>query len=169
VRAPLEVTLPAEPGHDVGVAEIDKAWRATTNAAAVDPSTLAITSRLDYNSDYSLIAKLADWGIRGHMGFLFGMLNQLLLLGIAVALVTVIVRGYRMWWQRRPTRGSSWAVGRPPLRGGLRQLPPFAALLLVAAAVAVGWVLPLLGLTLVAFVLVDATIAGARALRTRTH
>lgn len=27
----------------------------------------------------SLVAKLADWGIRMHMGFLFGWLNQLLL------------------------------------------------------------------------------------------
>ncbi len=61
-----------------------------------------------------MVAMLADWGIRGqHRNLLFELLNQLLLLGIAVALVAVIVGGYRMWWQRRLTRGSAWAMGRP--------------------------------------------------------
>ncbi len=101
VQLPLEVTLPAEPGQGIGVAEIDEPYRLTTDAASVDPATNTVTSEIDYWRDYSVVAMLADWGIRGHMGLLFGLLNQLLLLGIAVALVAVIVGGYRMWWQRR--------------------------------------------------------------------
>ena len=133
--------------------EIDKPYRWTTNSAVVDPGTHAVTARIDYWRDYSLVAKLADWGIRAHMGLLFGLLNQLLLLGVAVGLLTVIARGYRMWWQRRPTRGSAWAVGRTPLRGGLRSLslPAMCGFILVAATV--GWFLPALGLTLAALVL----------------
>lgn len=168
VQLPLEVTLPAEPGQAVGVAEIEKPYRLTTNAASVDPATNTVTSQIDYWRDYSVVAMLADWGIRGHMGLLFGLLNQLLLLGVAVALVAVIVGGYRMWWQRRPTRGSAWAVGRPPVRGGLRRLSPVAIGVLGVTAVAVGWFLPLLGISLAAFVIVDLVIAAAKQRKERT-
>jgi uncharacterized iron-regulated membrane protein len=156
--APLEITLPGSADGAVGVAEIDEPYRLTTNAAAVDPSSLRVTGVLDYDRDYSVMAKLADWGIRMHMGLLFGFLNQLLLLGVAVALVTVIVRGYRMWWQRRPTRGSDWAVGRPPVRGGVRRLHPAVLVAGAVTTVAVGWFLPLLGISLAGFLLVDLLI-----------
>ncbi|MDZ4264351.1 MAG: PepSY-associated TM helix domain-containing protein, partial [Mycobacterium sp.] len=162
VHSPVEVTLPAEPGQAVDVTEIDKPYRLTTNAAAVDPTDFGVTSEIDYWRDYSVIARLADWGIRAHMGFLFGLLNQLLLLGIAIGLLTVIVRGYRMWWQRRPTRGSDWALGRPPVRGGIRRLHPIAVVGLSIAAVAIGWFLPLLGITLAAFVVIDLIIGAVK-------
>lgn len=86
---------------------------------------------------------------------------------IAAALVTVVVRGYRMWWQRRPTRGSAWAVGRPPLRGVLRRTRPAVTAVVVLAALAVGWFLPVLGVSLVAFVVVDVALGRIAALRTR--
>ncbi|MBJ7463435.1 MAG: PepSY domain-containing protein [Mycolicibacterium sp.] len=168
VHLPLEVTLPAEPGQGIGVAEIDKPYRLTTNAASVDPVTNTVTSEIDYWRDYSVVAMLADWGIRGHMGLLFGLLNQLLLLGVAVALVAVIIGGYRMWWQRRPTRGSAWAVGRPPVRGGLRRLSPVTIGVLVVTAVAVGWFLPLLGISLAAFVVADLALGAAKQRKERT-
>ncbi len=158
VAAPVEITMPAEPGQAATVTEIDAPFRWTTNAAAVDPGDLAVRSVVDYWRDYSTMAKLADWGIRAHMGFLFGVLNQLLLLAIAVGLLTVIVRGYRMWWQRRPTRGSAWALGRPPTRGGLRAVHPATATVVVVGAAAVGWFLPLLGATLAGFVVVDLAL-----------
>lgn len=158
VHAPVEITMPAEPGQSATVTEIDKAFRLTTNAAAVDPTDLSVPSVVDYWHDYSTMAKLADWGIRAHMGFLFGLLNQLVLLAVAVGLLTVIVRGYRMWWQRRPTRGSAWALGRPPARGGLRSVHPAVSALIVIGAVAVGWFLPLLGWTLAGFVVTDLAL-----------
>ena len=167
VELPLELTLPAEPGEAVGVIEVDEPYRLTTDAAAVDPETLRVTSSVDYAEDYSTIAKLADWGIRMHMGFLFGWLNQLVLFVVAVGLVTVIVRGYRMWWQRRPTRASDRLVGRPPARGVLRRTHPGVVAVVVIAAIAVGWFLPLLGVSLVAFLVADVAIGGVRALRHR--
>jgi uncharacterized iron-regulated membrane protein len=165
VHAPLELTLPTAPGEAVNLTEIDEPYRLTTDAAAVDPSSLAVTNKIHYWSDYSTVAKLADWGIRMHMGFLFGWLNQLLLFGAALALVTVIVRGYRMWWQRRPTRGSGWAVGRPPLRVGVRKVHPAGAVAIAVVGVGVGWFLPLLGISLVGFLVVDASIAAVKARR----
>jgi uncharacterized iron-regulated membrane protein len=169
VAAPVKITLPVAADGAVGVAEIDEPYRLTTNAAAVDPSSLRVTGVLDYDRDYSVMAKLADWGIRMHMGLLFGWLNQLLLLGVAVALVTVIVRGYRMWWQRRPTRGSDWAVGRPPVRGGIRRLHPAVLFAGTATAVAVGWILPLLGISLAGFLLVDLVVGRVAAYRSRAE
>ena len=162
VHVPLEVTLPTEAGQGIGVTEIDKPYRLTTNAASIDPDHLTVAGEVDYWRDYSLVARLADWGIRAHMGLLFGLLNQLMLLGVAVGLVTVIVRGYRMWWQRRPTRGSDWAVGRPPVRGGVRRQHPLAIAVLAVAAVGVGWFLPLLGLSLAAFVVADVIVAAIK-------
>jgi uncharacterized iron-regulated membrane protein len=163
----VELTLPTEPGQAVGVAEIVKPFRLTTDAAAVDPANHSVTGEVQYCRDYSLVAKLADWGIRMHMGFLFGLLNQLLLLTVALAVAVAIVLGYRMWWQRTPTRGSTWAFGRPPRRGGLRRLHPAVAGSAVVAAVAVGWFLPLLGLSLAVFVLVDLLVGAVKARRAR--
>lgn len=162
VRRPVELTLPSEQGQGITVTEIDKPYRWTTNSASVDPTAMTVTGTIDYWRDYSLIAKLADWGIRAHMGFLFGLLNQLVLLGIAAGLLTVIVRGYRMWWQRRPTRGSRWAVGRPPVRGGMRRLSPLAIGVVAVTAVAVGWFLPLLGLSLLGFLVVDVVVGALK-------
>lgn len=93
------------------------------------------------------------------MGVLFGIANQIVLALTMIGLISVIVRGYRMWWQRRPTRGSAWAVGRPPLRGALRQLPPWVCVTIVVAAAVIGWALPLFGLSLVAFLMVDVAVA----------
>jgi uncharacterized iron-regulated membrane protein len=167
VHAPLEVTLPTDAGQGVGVTELDAPYRLTTNAASIDPDDLTVSHQVDFWRDYSLVAKLADWGIRAHMGFLFGLLNQLVLLGVAVGLLAVIVRGYRMWWQRRPTRGSRWAVGRPPMRGGIRRLHPLAVVGLVVAAAVVGWFLPLLGLSLAVFVVTDLVVGVVK--RRATH
>jgi uncharacterized iron-regulated membrane protein len=168
VEAPVEVAL-GEPGRAVGVTEIDAPFRWTTDAAAVDPGDLTVVSAIDYRRDYSVMAKLADWGVRAHMGFLFGWLNQLLLLGVAVGLLTVIVRGYRMWWQRRPLRGTQFAAGRPPTRGAIRHLPRWAVALLVLAAVGVGWFLPLFGIPLAVFCVVDAVVGAVRRRRLATR
>jgi uncharacterized iron-regulated membrane protein len=167
VEPPLEVALPAAPGEAVAVIEVDEPYRLSTDAAAVDPATLRMTSSVDHASDYSTIAKLADWGIRMHMGSLFGWLNQLLLFAVAGGLVTVIVRGYQMWWQRRPTRGAGWVVGRPPARGVLRRAHAGVVAAVVVGAIAVGWFLPLLGASLVVFLLADVAIGRVRALRGR--
>lgn len=87
---------------------------------------------------------------------------------LAVALGTVIVRGYLLWWQRRPTRGSR-RPARPPLRGTWRRLHPVTVVAVVAAAVTVGWFAPLLGLSLLAFLLVDVAVGLLQRRRSPEH
>ncbi|WP_433508529.1 hypothetical protein ACQP04_04015 [Pseudonocardia halophobica] len=58
-----------------------------------------------------------------------------------------------MWWVRRP------GAGRPaPLvgRGQFRKLSQPVGFAIVLVAVAIGWLAPLFGLSLLAFLLVDA-------------
>ena len=95
------------------------------------------------------------------MGTLFGVVNQILLAALAIGLICVIVWGYRMWWQRRPTRADRRALaGAPPARGAWQQLPTWGIVVGVPVVFALGWALPLLGIPLAAFLVVDA-IGGA--------
>ncbi|MFI6507080.1 PepSY-associated TM helix domain-containing protein [Streptosporangium sp. NPDC050855] len=162
LSGPLEIVWPAEPGSPYVVKEIDRLWPQRNDQVAVDPVDARVTAELRFD-DYPLAAKLTRWGIDGHMGVLFGPANQILLAVLALALVSVIVWGYRMWWLRRPTRG----FAAPYERGGLRRLPVGVTLLLGAVAIAVGVFLPLLGLSLLAFLVVDVVLARTAALRAR--
>ncbi|KUI26504.1 peptidase [Mycobacterium sp. IS-1496] len=156
----VEVSIPAGADTAFTVAQTREPWVMSNNAVAVDGSTGQVTDTLWF-ADWPLAAKLAAWGIQLHMGLLFGLVNQVGLAVLAVALVTVIVRGYLMWWRRRPTHGGG-TVGSPPRRGVLRGVSPAAAVVLVCAAAAVGWFVPLLGLSLLGFLAVDAAIGFAQ-------
>jgi uncharacterized iron-regulated membrane protein len=92
-----------------------------------------------------------------------------LLATTAIGLLTMIFWGYRMWWQRRPTRADRRApFGHPPPRGTWRELPRPVLFLGIPAVLLVGWALPLLGITLLAFLLIDAAAAVLRRRRTVT-
>ncbi|CRZ17396.1 PepSY-associated TM helix domain-containing protein [Mycolicibacterium neworleansense] len=158
LRGPMWMYPPTEAGQAWKVAERKRDWPTRADEIAVDADSGAVTDRVNF-AQWPLLAKLTDWTIDAHMGLLFGVANQIVLALTMIGLITVIVRGYRMWWQRRPTRGSDWAVGRPPLRGTLRQLPPWAAVAVVLVAAVVGWALPLFGLSLLGFLLVDVAVA----------
>jgi uncharacterized iron-regulated membrane protein len=153
-----EIAIPATPEKAFGVKELRMPGTYTIDSLAVDGSTGTVTDRLAF-ADWPLMAKLTNWGIAFHMGLLFGLVNQLLLLAIMAGLVTVIVLGYRMWWQRRPTRRAALPV--PPRRGVLRRTSPWITVPLVGAAVAVGWFLPLIGVSLIVFLLIDVALGLA--------
>lgn len=158
VDGAVEIGVPADADTAFVVAQTRQPWVMSNNSVAVDGATGRITDA-SWFPDWPLAAKLAAWGIQLHMGLLFGVLNQLILLAIAIALTSVIVRGYRMWWQRRPTRGG---FGRAPRRGALSELPAGAAVGVVVAAAAIGWFVPLLGISLAGFVVVDVGVAWWR-------
>lgn len=157
VDGKVEVSIPSDSDTAFTVAQTRQPWVMSNNTVAVDGATSAITDATWF-ADWPLAAKLSAWGIQLHMGLLFGVLNQLVLVALAVALVSVIVRGYLMWWQRRPTRGGA-VVGRAPRRGALSSLSPTAAVVVVAIGAGIGWFVPLLGWSLAAFVVVDV-VAG---------
>ncbi|ALG84035.1 PepSY-associated TM helix domain-containing protein [Gordonia phthalatica] len=156
VDGAVEVIPPSDDATAFTVAQRRVPWRASTSSIAVDPSRDAVVD-LNRFADWPLAAKLSAWGVELHMGLMFGLLNQLLLLAVMVALSIAIVLGYRSWWQRRARTAR---VGSAPARGALRDLPvPLSAAILVGAA-AVGWFIPLLGWPLLVFLVVD-TVAGS--------
>jgi uncharacterized iron-regulated membrane protein len=164
VTRPAEITIPAGDGTAFAVKERRLSGTLTADAAAVDGATGTVTDRLPY-SEWPFMAKMANWGIQLHMGLMFGVLNQLLLLAAAIGLITVIVRGYLMWWQRRPTATARiLAVGRPPRRGALRRSAVLAVPALGAAAL-IGWFAPVFGLSLLAFLVVDVLVGALRRAR----
>ncbi|MFJ1542981.1 PepSY-associated TM helix domain-containing protein [Micromonospora chalcea] len=166
LSGPVEISPAAESGLAWTVAQVDNTWPVAKDRIAVDPAAGEVTARSDF-ADWPLLAQLSSLGIQAHMGILFGLVNQILLAGLALGLLCVIVWGYRMWWQRRPTRHDRRApLGAPPLRGGVRGLPWWALLLGVPLTVALGWALPWFGLTLLGFLVVDITL-GVLARRRR--
>jgi uncharacterized iron-regulated membrane protein len=156
----IEIARPAEPGAAWTVTEIKRSWPTEVDAVAIDATTGAVVDEVRF-ADYPLVAKLARWGIDGHMGVLFGWANQLVLVAFGIGLITLIVLGYRMWWRRRPTRGFG---GRPVPRGQLRRATQPTTFVAVMLAVVIGWFAPLFGISLLAFLVIDA-ILGWRARR----
>ncbi|AEV73598.1 putative iron-regulated membrane protein [Mycolicibacterium rhodesiae NBB3] len=165
LRAPMWMYPPAAAEEGWQVSENKRDWPARHDSISIDPQTGAVTDRVNF-ADWPFMAKMTDWAIDAHMGILFGWVNQLLLTGVALALIASVVLGYRMWWRRRPTRGDRVHLPRPPRRGALRALRPYEALLAVLAVVGVGWFAPLFGASLAAFVAVDL-VAGWWARRRR--
>ncbi|ANN17372.1 peptidase [Amycolatopsis orientalis] len=152
--ASVEIGLPAKPGAPWQVTEVERSWPTQVDAVAVDGTTGQILGEVRF-ADYPLMAKLARWGIDAHMGVLFGWPNQLALLLLGAGLVTLVVLGYRMWWRRRPTRATGLTFGRPIPRGQWRKAPPALVAGLVLLAAAIGWFVPLFGISLLVFLVVD--------------
>ncbi|MFE9932511.1 PepSY-associated TM helix domain-containing protein [Streptomyces sp. NPDC005533] len=164
VTEAIRVTLPAK-GKGYVVKEQDKQVPVHLDAVAVDPADGRIIDELRF-ADYPLLAKMTRFGIDLHMGQTFGLANQIALAALAVALMFLVFWGYRMWWLRRPTKDRAWSVGRAQPRGAWRKLPVTTLLPLVAVTAVVGWFIPLLGISLVAFLVVDVLlgfVAGRRA------
>lgn len=154
----VEILAAAEAGQAWTVTEVDRGWPTQVDAVSIDPQSLAVVDEVRF-AEYPFMAKMARWGIDAHMGALFGLPNQILLAGVGTGLVLMIGWGYRMWWQRRPRHGSALRFGSPFPRGALRRLPLPVLVLAGLGVLLVGWFLPLLGLSVLAFLAVDALLA----------
>ena len=148
----LEIRPPKSDDRAWTVTEIDRRWPTQVDAVAIDPHSMAVIDHTQFAS-FPLMAKLTRWGVDFHMGVLFGLPNQLLLIAFGVALCMAIVMGYRLWWIKRPaqpqisplqTLTHSWLGLSLPAR--------FVTLLL---AVICGLALPVMGASLVLFILCD--------------
>ncbi|MCZ1011315.1 PepSY-associated TM helix domain-containing protein [Streptomyces lydicus] len=154
---PVEIDLPTGSGTAYVVKQVQRSWPEKQDAVAVDPGTGQVTDVSRF-ADYPLLAKLTRYGIDLHTGTLFGIVNQLALAALALALIFLILWGYRMWWQRRPTRDRALSFGRPVPRGAWRQVPLPLLVPLTLVVAAVGWAVPLLGISLAAFLVVDLVL-----------
>jgi uncharacterized iron-regulated membrane protein len=165
---PITITPARQAGQAWTIEQTDNTWPVHRDKIAVNPATGHITDTVTWDQQ-PLLSKLTTFGIMGHMGILFGLPNQIVLAVIALGLITIIVWGYRMWWQRRPTRTSNASnFGAPPARGAWRQLPIPALVLTIVLTVVIGWAIPLLGVTLIAFLILDAIIHLARRTKHQT-
>ncbi|MEV6179266.1 PepSY-associated TM helix domain-containing protein [Streptomyces sp. NPDC052015] len=150
---PVEIVPPADAESAYVVKQVQRSWPTKQDAVAVDPATGEVTDVLRF-ADYPVLAKLTRWGIDLHTGVLFGLVNQIALMLLALSLILLIVWGYRMWWQRG--RGS--AFGRPVPRGAWAQVPPYVLVPLMAMIAVLGYFVPLLGIPLAAFLVVDVVL-----------
>lgn len=159
---PVELSPAATPGSAWSVGQTDQLWPVRQDKAAVDPATGTVTARANFD-DRPFLATLSTLGILAHMGLLFGLANQIALLLLAATILTLIFFGYRMWWQRRPTRSDRKAsFGTAPKRGGWQQLPLWFVIPAPLVLIAVGIAMPLLGISLVAFLVLDGIIGVVR-------
>ncbi|MGY0385636.1 PepSY-associated TM helix domain-containing protein [Nocardioides sp. WG-D5] len=155
---PLYLVPPADGSSAWTAAENKRDWPTAYDAISVDPATGTTLDRVDF-ADWPVMAKLTDWVIGAHMGILFGIVNQLALAALAIGLIVMTLLGYRMWW----LRGAGWRrFGRPAPRGAWRRLPWPAIVALVAIVGVVGWFVPMVGVTLVGFLVVDTALGVVR-------
>lgn len=156
LRPATILTVPANPGEAWTVSERWIPWRFTSDTLTVDPNNGEIVDSLPFK-DRALFSKLTDWGIYLHMGIMFGLPLQLLLASVGLAIATMVILGYRMWWQRRPRVGGLPTVPRLPAY-------PSPGVLGACAVVAltIGVFLPLMGITFVVFCVLDLALIARR-------
>jgi uncharacterized iron-regulated membrane protein len=100
-------------------------------------------------ADLHPIDRAVGYGIAWHEGQLFGVLNQLIGLATAIALITLTVTGFLMWRRRKPDA----VLGAPALPSHPARLRGVVAVILVLAAL-----LPLLAASLMLVWLCENTV-----------
>ncbi|WP_414437114.1 PepSY domain-containing protein [Corynebacterium xerosis] len=161
LTGPLVLRPPAEAGEGWRVSERWVAWRTASDSIVVDGADGRVASRQPF-AELPFFSKLSSWGIYLHMGIMFGLPLQLALFAAGAGIAVIIVLGYRMWWLRRPTvRGTSVP--------GLPDSPSWRIVAgVVVFAATVGAFLPLLGISLIGFLLLDLVLIGRSRARRRT-
>ncbi|QEM83085.1 PepSY-associated TM helix domain-containing protein [Halomonas binhaiensis] len=142
----IELIVPGEQ-QAWKVREIDRSWPSQVDEVTVHPSSFQVLEQVAF-SDYPLMAKLTRWGVDAHMGVLFGRPNQLLLTALGIGIMTMVAWGYAMWWRRRPSVSQ-------PLWHTLGRLPFPALLLTGIISLGLGYAMPVMGVSLLVFLLID--------------
>ncbi|MBX9498034.1 PepSY-associated TM helix domain-containing protein [Yersinia enterocolitica] len=151
--AKVEIRPGSSANHAWTVAEIDRSWPTQVDARAFDIKTMQLVDQLNFDQ-FPLVAKLIRWGIDAHMGILFGVANQLVLIFFGLGLCSTIIMGYCMWWRRRPKHQ------RFPMQGSLMsslgRLSLIGKALCLIPTLLLAFSLPLMGISLAAFLLIDS-------------
>lgn len=111
----------------------------------IDQYSGAVVNRVDFN-DYPPIAAAVSLGIAFHQGELYGWVNKLQNLFSAGLGLTLAISGFVAWWKRRPT--GSIGVPRTTMSISVGK-----GVVISTAVLAV--LLPLMGLSLIAVLLLD--------------
>lgn len=147
----IEIKPPRKANTAWFVREIDRSWPTQVDSVAIDPTDMKVVSRADFAS-FPIVAKLIRWGVDFHMGVLFGVVNQVLLVFFGLGLCTMVVWGYLMWWRRRPAPGAT----SKPLLEAWQKLPTPTKCTALLVAIALGIALPAMGVSLVCFLIIDS-------------
>ena len=150
--AKVEIRPAKDSGKAWTVTEIDRRWPTQVDAVAIDTHSMRVIDRTDF-SNFPLMAKLTRWGIDFHMGVLFGLPNQLLLILFGLGVCTTIVLGYRMWWRRRPAKAHA-----NPLQTLVKAwlgLRISERIIVLTIALCLSAAMPLMGCSLLAFIALD--------------
>lgn len=104
-------------------------------------------------ADYGLVARTVESGAMLHEGKMFGLANQLLMLGVCLLILLSAASGLIIWWKRRP----QGRLGVPPLRHDLPLWKGGVVIMLV-----LGVLFPLVGASLVLIGTLDWLLARWR-------
>jgi uncharacterized iron-regulated membrane protein len=155
----LVVAAPTAPDRPFTVTETSPGLPIQKDGIAVDPYTGQVTERIGWD-DYPFLAQLRELGVQAHTGSLFGPANQIVLALLVITTIVLVLIGYRMWWRRNPYRQEARLPPAPP--PALRRLPASVAVPVVLAVVVLGWLLPVFGISLLAFVAADLVVGAVR-------
>lgn len=150
--AKLEIRPPKAKGYAWVVNEIDLRWPTQADSIALEPLHFRVLDRSNF-ADFPLAAKLTRWGVDAHIGVLFGIPNQLLLLFFGLGLCSAIVLGYRITWQRRANAGQ--VNPAQTLLAAFHPQQRWVRAIILALSLVLGWLLPALGVSLLLMILLD--------------
>ena len=144
LAAPVLISPPSKKSPD---------WTASSKAQnrplrvdlVLDAKTGEIKSRKNF-ADRPLLDRIIGYGVAIHEGQLFGWFNQLLGLLTALGLVLLSISAIVLWWRRRLVG----TLGAPPVRATLSLAPA-----LITVIIALGLLLPFLGISLIVTLLVE--------------
>lgn len=151
--AKIEIRPSYDPNKAWTVSEIDRSWPTRVDAVSVDAKNSRIVDHV-YFSNFPLLAKLTRWGVDAHMGVLFGVWNQLILMFFGLGTCALIAWGYVLWWLRRP-KVAGLRSPATTLIQTWRSVPVVARWIFLAAIVALAFSLPVMGVSLLLFLIVD--------------
>jgi uncharacterized iron-regulated membrane protein len=103
-------------------------------------------------TDIGAVGRVTEWGVAVHQGQQYGWPNLLVMLAGCLALVCLCISGMVVWWKRRP----AGKLAAPARKDGDR-----LAKGVLAIAVVLGCVFPLLGASMLAVLALDYLIAPA--------
>lgn len=137
-------------------------WVLSYDAVAVNAATGEVVDSVPFSA-WPLPAKFTEWLIRAHMGILFGWINQVVLVGLALGLLAAVVLGYVMWWRR----GKNSSFGRLPAPRSWDNVSRPALISFLVILIVYGFFAPYFGLSLLAFLVLDAAYRAFRRRRAR--
>lgn len=148
---PWLISVPSTPDLAWAVARQVKQVE-DTHTLYIDGVTGEVRADIRYGQ-FGWGAKAFEWGIATHQGTQYGEVNRWIMLSGCVAVWLLGISGFIMWWRRRPSGRLAAPVAPPGPRAR-------AAVLGIVLPLAILY--PLTGLSLVAAILIDRTVAAIR-------